>query len=101
MIYDGWFKPFVLDNTINHFIIRLTVSNRLVKSSKQLQHIFYYYITLTLVQRNPDGFMQWPEFMELQRCLLAWHNMFKQYDADRSGYIESNELGNVVRAFGM
>lgn len=44
--------------------------------------------------------MQWPEFMELQRCLLAWHNMFRQYDADRSGFIEAQELGNVIRAFG-
>jgi hypothetical protein len=55
---------------------------------------------LTKDKRNPDGFMQWAEFMELQKCLLAWHNMFRRHDTDGSGYIESHELGNVIQQFG-
>ena len=55
---------------------------------------------LNIHQRNPDGFMQWPEFLELQRCLLAWHNMFRQCDVDRSGYIEATELAAVINKFG-
>lgn len=57
-------------------------------------------ILMAMLDRNPDGFMQWPEFMELQRCLLAWHNMFRQYDADSSGYIEAEELNAVIQRFG-
>ncbi|XP_045169004.1 sorcin-like [Mercenaria mercenaria] len=57
-------------------------------------------VMMAMLDRNPDGFMQWPEFMELQRCILAWHNMFRRYDTDKSGYIESHELNNVVSAFG-
>ncbi|XP_052765409.1 sorcin-like [Mya arenaria] len=57
-------------------------------------------VLMAMLDRNPDGFMQWAEFMELQRCLLAWHNMFRQFDADRSGFIESCELANVIKAFG-
>lgn len=40
--------------------------------------------------------MQWNEFMELQQCLVAWFRVFQQYDSDRSGFIEANELVNVI-----
>ena len=40
--------------------------------------------------------MQYNEFMELQQCLIAWFRVFQQYDSDRSGFIEANELVNVV-----
>jgi hypothetical protein len=35
--------------------------------------------------------MQWQEFVELQQCLIQWHQVFTQYDHDRSGFIEANE----------
>lgn len=57
-------------------------------------------ILMAMLDRNPDGFMQWPEFLELQRCLVAWHNMFLQCDVDKSGYIEAAELAAVVNKFG-
>lgn len=57
-------------------------------------------VLMAMLDRNPDGFMQWPEFLELQRCLLAWHNMFRQCDTDNSGYIEAAELANVIHKFG-
>ncbi|XP_060584370.1 grancalcin-like [Ruditapes philippinarum] len=57
-------------------------------------------VLMAMLDRNPDGFMQWAEFMELQKCLLAWHNMFRRHDTDGSGYIESHELGNVIQQFG-
>ena len=59
------------------------------------------YLFLNWRQRNPDGFMQWPEFLELQRCLLAWHSMFRQFDFDKSNFIEANELAGVINKFGM
>ena len=40
--------------------------------------------------------MQWQEFVELQQCLIQWHQVFTQYDHDRSGFIEANELVNIV-----
>ncbi|KAL4222162.1 hypothetical protein ACF0H5_018202 [Mactra antiquata] len=57
-------------------------------------------VLMAMLDRNPDGFMQWPEFLELQQCLLAWHHLFKQRDLDRSGFIESEELIGVIRHFG-
>ncbi|KAJ8313972.1 hypothetical protein KUTeg_008533 [Tegillarca granosa] len=54
-------------------------------------------LTLTNNKRSQDGFMQWQEFMELQQCLVAWHQLFCQYDHDRSGFIEPKELLNITR----
>lgn len=53
-------------------------------------------IMLAMLDRSGDGFMQWNEFMELQQCLVAWFRVFQQYDSDRSGFIEANELVNVI-----
>ena len=41
--------------------------------------------------------MQWAEFCELLQCLTYWYQTFCQYDLDRSGFIESQELGRVIR----
>lgn len=54
-------------------------------------------IILTAVQRDRNGIMGWPEFLELQKCLVYWYRTFCQYDGDRSGYIEANELFNVIK----
>ncbi|CAG2197682.1 unnamed protein product [Mytilus edulis] len=54
-------------------------------------------IMLSMLDRSGDGFMQWNEFQELQQCLVQWYQMFKQFDHDGSGYIEANELVNIVR----
>lgn len=53
-------------------------------------------IMLSMLDRSGDGFMQWQEFVELQQCLIQWHQVFTQYDHDRSGFIEANELVNIV-----
>nr|XP_022303569.1 sorcin-like isoform X2 [Crassostrea virginica] len=53
-------------------------------------------IMIAMLDRSGDGFMQYNEFMELQQCLIAWFRVFQQYDSDRSGFIEANELVNVV-----
>ncbi|XP_076461206.1 sorcin-like isoform X2 [Babylonia areolata] len=48
-------------------------------------------------RRSKDGFMQFEEFMELQQCLIAWHKVFCQHDADRSGYMDARELVTVIQ----
>lgn len=53
-------------------------------------------IMLAMLDRSTDGFMQWNEFMELQQCLVAWFDVFRQNDADRSGLIDSKELNRVI-----
>ncbi|KAK3608019.1 hypothetical protein CHS0354_009961 [Potamilus streckersoni] len=53
-------------------------------------------IMIAMLDRSRDGFMQWPEFLELQRCLVCWFNVFMQYDANRSGFIEAHELVNII-----
>ncbi|XP_046568267.1 sorcin-like [Haliotis rubra] len=53
-------------------------------------------IMIAMLDKSQDGFMQWEEFLELQQCLVAWHNVFCQHDANRSGYIESCELVRVI-----
>ncbi|XP_041365371.1 grancalcin-like [Gigantopelta aegis] len=57
-------------------------------------------IMIAMLDRSKDGFMQWEEFLELQQCLVAWHNVFCQHDTDRSGFIESSELIRVIMSFG-
>ncbi|XP_064614371.1 sorcin-like isoform X2 [Liolophura sinensis] len=41
--------------------------------------------------------MQYQEYLELQQCLVAWFNVFHQHDADRSGFIEAQELSRVIK----
>ncbi|XP_076461205.1 grancalcin-like isoform X1 [Babylonia areolata] len=54
-------------------------------------------IMLAMLDRSKDGFMQFEEFMELQQCLIAWHKVFCQHDADRSGYMDARELVTVIQ----
>ena len=54
-------------------------------------------LSLRYTQRSKDGMMQWPEFCELLQCLTYWFQTFNQYDLDRSGFIEAQELGRVIR----
>ncbi|XP_055900744.1 sorcin-like isoform X1 [Biomphalaria glabrata] len=54
-------------------------------------------IMIAMLDRSQDGFMQWNEFLELQQCLVAWFKVFCQYDFDRSGFIDSTELINVIK----
>lgn len=53
-------------------------------------------IMLAMLDRSNDGFMQWNEFQELQQCLVQWFNVFRQYDTNRTGFIDANELINIV-----
>ncbi|KAK7109332.1 sorcin-like isoform X2 [Littorina saxatilis] len=54
-------------------------------------------IMLAMLDRSKDGFMQWEEFMELQQCLVAWYKVFKQHDADGSGFMDAQELTRVIK----
>ncbi|PAA84969.1 hypothetical protein BOX15_Mlig012753g1 [Macrostomum lignano] len=53
-------------------------------------------IMLAMLDRSRDGVMQYAEFRELLTCLLYWHRTFQEYDRDRSGFIEANELHNII-----
>ncbi|XP_033762028.1 sorcin-like [Pecten maximus] len=53
-------------------------------------------VMLAMLDRSKDGFMQWDEFMELQQCLVAWHNMFRGHDFDRNNRADANELLAVI-----
>ena len=41
--------------------------------------------------------MQYPEFKELLQCLNYWYQVFVQYDTNRTGYMEANELGRCIQ----
>jgi Ca2+-binding EF-hand superfamily protein len=41
--------------------------------------------------------MQFEEFMELQQCLIAWYNVFRQHDSDGSGFMDAQELLRVIK----
>lgn len=54
-------------------------------------------IMLSMLDRSKDGMMQYQEFEELLQCITFWYQTFCQYDTDRSGFMEANELGRVYR----
>ena len=49
------------------------------------------------IKRSKDGMMQYPEFRELLQCLNFWYQVFIQYDTNRTGYMEANELGRCIQ----
>ena len=51
---------------------------------------------IAMLDRSKDGLMQYPEFLELLQCLVYWHQTFCQFDADRTGFIDANELFNII-----
>ncbi|KAK6165972.1 hypothetical protein SNE40_022772 [Patella caerulea] len=55
-------------------------------------------IMIAMLDRSMDGFMQWEEFTELLQCLVSWYNVFRQHDANGSGFIEASELVKVIKS---
>lgn len=53
-------------------------------------------IMLAMMDRNRNGIMNYSEFRELLNCLVYWKTTFQEFDGDRSGYIEANELHNCI-----
>ncbi|XP_071813857.1 sorcin-like isoform X2 [Apostichopus japonicus] len=47
-----------------------------------------------------DGTINFHEFAALWKYIQDWNRCFQQFDADRSGNIDANELGNAFRTFG-
>ncbi|KAK2163893.1 hypothetical protein LSH36_72g00001 [Paralvinella palmiformis] len=54
-------------------------------------------IMIAMLDRSKDGMMQYPEFRELLQCLNFWYQVFIQYDTNRTGYMEANELGRCIQ----
>ncbi|KAL3832077.1 hypothetical protein ACJMK2_023755 [Sinanodonta woodiana] len=70
----------VMNNTPN-------ISNYYVNWSREV-----FSIMIAKFGHSRDGFMQWPEFLELQEHLVHWFDNFMQYDVNRSGFIAGQEL---------
>jgi len=55
---------------------------------------------MTLFDTDRNGLIGFHEFVGLYRYITEWQGVFRHFDADRSGEIDSNELGEALRAFG-
>ncbi|XP_066301328.1 sorcin-like isoform X2 [Branchiostoma lanceolatum] len=57
-------------------------------------------VMIAMLDRDFSGKMGFNEFKELWAALNGWRSIYMQYDADRSGFINYQELGNCVRGMG-
>nr|XP_054767839.1 sorcin-like [Lytechinus pictus] len=57
-------------------------------------------LMINMLDRDYSGKMGFNEFKELWGALNQWKTTFMQYDRDRSGQVDGNELAQVLTAFG-
>ncbi|ORX88845.1 EF-hand [Basidiobolus meristosporus CBS 931.73] len=55
---------------------------------------------INLFDRDNNGTINYQEFVGLWRYIEDWQRCFMGFDKDRSGYIDSQELLEALRAFG-
>lgn len=54
-----------------------------------------------MFDRDGSGSINFQEFQSLWRYVTDWTNTFRNFDRDRSGFIDKNELSSALSAFGM
>lgn len=57
-------------------------------------------IMITMLDRDYSGKMGFSEFKELYQVIGQWQQTFWNFDRDRSGTVEPNELQQALNAFG-
>ncbi|KND00802.1 uncharacterized protein SPPG_03911 [Spizellomyces punctatus DAOM BR117] len=57
-------------------------------------------LMMTLFDRDGSGTIGFDEFTSLWRYIEDWKRIFQQFDTDRSGKIDRNELKQALLAFG-
>jgi len=55
---------------------------------------------IAMCDRNRSGKMDFNEFKEMWNILHQWKNTFMQYDRDRSGTIDPQEMHTALQSFG-
>ncbi|KXN72775.1 EF-hand, partial [Conidiobolus coronatus NRRL 28638] len=57
-------------------------------------------LLIDLFDRDFSGTLDFNEFRGVWGYLEQWRQLFFQFDADRSGFLDQQELGRALRAFG-
>ncbi|XP_002741663.1 sorcin-like [Saccoglossus kowalevskii] len=57
-------------------------------------------VMIAMLDRDMTGKMGFNEFKELWACLSQWKQTFINFDRDRSGTMDAQELAAVIRSFG-
>ncbi|KAJ3178650.1 hypothetical protein HDU87_003473 [Geranomyces variabilis] len=57
-------------------------------------------LMMTLFDADGSGTIGFDEFVSLWKYIEDWKRIFQQFDADRSGRIDRNELRQALQAFG-
>ncbi|KAK9759496.1 hypothetical protein K7432_017464 [Basidiobolus ranarum] len=57
-------------------------------------------LMINLFDRDNNGTINFQEFVGLWRYIEDWQRCFLGFDKDRSGFIDSQELQDALRAFG-
>jgi Ca2+-binding EF-hand superfamily protein len=57
-------------------------------------------LLMTIFDTDRSGTIGFNEFTGLWRYIKDWQNVFRHFDADRSGSIDGQELSNALRQFG-
>lgn len=57
-------------------------------------------LLMTIFDTDRSGTIGFNEFAGLWQYIKDWQNVFRHFDADRSGSIEGAELSNALRQFG-
>ncbi|KAF8326820.1 uncharacterized protein EI90DRAFT_2975455 [Cantharellus anzutake] len=57
-------------------------------------------LLMSLFDTDRSGTIGFNEFAGLWQYIKDWQNVFRHFDADRSGSVEGQELSNALRQFG-
>ncbi|KAH7107800.1 EF-hand [Auriculariales sp. MPI-PUGE-AT-0066] len=94
----SWFSAVDVDHSGS--ISPLELQQALVNGNFTSFDIDTVKMLLSIFDTDRSGTIGFHEFAGLWKYIADWQNVFRHFDADRSGSIDRNELGSALNSFG-